>query len=187
MRAALTAIVAMALTAVLAAGCGAGERRDVDVPRRRAYPRMELPAESYREERVGNATVAVNEAASTGADGPGWLTATYPGGMAEIYITYTTIGADPEAEIGNRVERLSMNTGGAATEISEFVNGQGLQCILMKTPAGSPTPVQFIAVAPEGWMLSGSAMVDKLTEAPDSLAPVVEMLERDVQYMLERL
>lgn len=184
-------IGAIVAAAIPVAGCGGSSgQRDVDVPRIRAYYRLTLPAPDYRTDTLGYLPVAVNRAASATSDGSGWLTLAYPGAGAEVYLTLTPLDGDDggDSRILNRVERLSMNTRGASTQMSEFVNDRGLECLLMVTPQKSPTPVQFIAVQPGEWMLSGSAMVGHLAEAPsDSLAPVVKMLERDLRYMLEQL
>ena len=186
-------LLCIVLTAAVSIATGCGGRRggdDVAVPRRPGYYRLNLPDATYRSDTIGAVELQLNAATESTRDGHGWLTVIYPSKTAELYITLTDIsGADGETAVANRIERLSMNTGGARTEIIEMEGRDaGRHLTLMVTPAGSPTPVQFLAIEPGRWMLSGSAMVSDFTQAPvDSLRPVVEMLRRDVTYLLENL
>lgn len=178
------------LCMLILTACGGKKenRQDAPVPRREAYPRLSLPEALYRVDSVGGIPLEVNEKALSTVENERWLTLSYPNQSAVIYITLTTIENNDRDPVTNRLERLSMNTGGAPTTVNEFVNNHGYNCLLMFTPAGSPTPVQFIAVIPGDLMLSGSAMVDGLPTAPaDSLKPVVEMLKRDITHMLDEL
>lgn len=182
-------IAAAILLAVLTTACStAPGGGDVDVPRRRAYFRLQLPEAVYRDVAVGDATVRLNGNAAVEASRPGWVTAVYPHGLAEIYITDTPLQEGSDEAIANRMERLAMNTGGAVTRTDCYINAGGYDCTLLVTPAGSPTPVQFLAIAPGCRMLSGSAVLkDYDAAASDSLAPVVTMLERDVKMLLDSL
>lgn len=162
---------------------------DTPVPRQYAYHRIDVPAAVYRADTIGGIPVELNQSAQSVANTPGWLTAVYDGLNAELYLTLTPLSAETEESlIANRVERLSMNTGGASTEVVESRNAGGWECTLLVTPSGSPTPVQFLAVEPGKWMLSGSAMIEGATSAPaDSIRPVVEMLRRDITHLLMTL
>lgn len=177
------------LTLLSIAGCcSPGESRDVAVPRKEAYPRMTIPDAVYRTDTIAELPVKVNRASQSSRETEGWMTVTYNDPKAEVFMTLTSFNNNMEDAVANRLERLSMNTGGATTEVEEFVNHAGRNCLLMITPAGCPTPVQFIAVAEGEWMLSGSAVVEGIATATgDSLKPVVEMLHRDVSYMLHEL
>ena len=182
-------MIAAAAAASVPGGCSKAPTADIPVPRRHAYPRIEIPAATYRADTIGSLPVELNEATVAATDSPGWLTAGYRSLNTEIYMTLTPLAVDTEQElIANRVERLSMNTGGAATEVVETVNANGWECTLLVTPSGSPTPVQFLAVDPGRLMLSGSAMTEGATSAPaDSIRPVVDMLRRDITHLLMNL
>lgn len=181
--------IAVAAAVGVLTGCKGSPAADLPVPRQYAYPRIQVPEALYRQDTIGSVAVAVNASAVTDSPEAGWLTATYPGLDAEIYFTLTPLTADnAESLIANRVERLSMNTGGAPTEVVETVNPNAWECTLLVTPSGSPTPVQFLAVEPGKWMLSGSAMIAGATSAPkDSIRPTVDMLRRDITHLLNTL
>ena len=181
--------VISAITLLFVTACSEGCGGDVAVPRREAYPRIQLPAPVWRSDTIGTVAVMVNLAAKSQCDSNGWLTVDYPYGLARLYLTLTPFGGiDADQAVANRLERLSMNTGGAVTTVDEFDNRLGRRCMLMVSLSGCPTPVQFIAVAPGEWMLSGSALVEKAASAPgDSLRPVIDMLKRDIIHLLDEL
>lgn len=179
----------LSLIACLAAACGRSPAGDIPVPRQHAYPRLSVPPAVYKADSVGKLPVMLNEAVAISSESPDWLTAEYKGLNTRIFITFTNLDVDNADQlIANRIERLSMNTGGAPTEVTETLTPNGRECTLLVTPSGSPTPVQFIAVSPGQWMLSGSGMIDATPAAPsDSLRPVVDMLRRDILHLLTTL
>lgn len=171
------------------AGCRKGDG-DAPVPRRHAFYRLVLPDSTYCITDFHGYSLSLNTVANTSFNAEkGWLTVSYPDLNTELYVTLTPVASvDEDKAIDNRLERLSMNTGGAYTEITELTNGHGIGCTMLVTPYGSPTPVQFIAVDPGRCLISGSAMVEGIAVAPgDSLSPIVDMLSRDVLHLLEQL
>lgn len=175
------------LTAVTAA-CGSNLNKDIPVPRRTAYHRLDIPAPAYTLRPSGGFTLQLNNSIdSIESSRQGWITARYPDNMATLYITISNLsGTDARETIDNRVERLSLNTGGEPTEVKSFTTLSGLDARLIVTPSGSPTPVQFIATDHKTILMSGSAMVQEATSAAaDSIAPIIEMLERDITHMLK--
>ena len=183
---------ALALAATVSA-CHDGRHRDLPVPRRTAYSRLQLPPDSYHPVTIGGTTLDLNAAADTTGtvdnDGTAWLTAHYPDGMATLYITVNRADRDRlETMIDNRVERLSLNTGGAESQVSSFTTPAGLDARVIVTPRLTPTPVQFIVTDHASLLVSGTAHVRDAATAPaDSLAPVIEMLKRDVTRLTTNL
>ena len=187
-------IIAAALAfAATVSACHDGRHRDLPVPRRTAYGRLQLPPDTYRPVTIGGTALDLNAAADTTGivdnDGTAWLTAHYPDGMATLYITVNRADRDRlETMIDNRVERLSLNTGGAESQVSSFTTPAGLDARVIVTPRLTPTPVQFIVTDHTSLLVSGTAHVRDAATAPaDSLAPVIEMLERDVTRLTTNL
>lgn len=185
--------IAALMLAAIATACQGNGNRDIPVPRRTAYQRMQLPPATYRPVTLGSVTLNLNASAdTTGTAHSGsneWLTAQYPGGLAQLYITVSqATPTNIDEMIDNRVERLSLNTGGAETQVSSFTTPGGMDARIVVTPHDSPTPVQFIATDHATTLVSGSAHVRDAATAPaDSLAPVIEMLTRDITHLVTTL
>lgn len=176
----------MAVMAVLmTAGCS---RRPAPVPRPEAWPRIEAYPPSYTHVIDG---FAVNDSARvTPGDSAGWFTLTYPRyGNARLYLTFTRVEpARLATAIGNRIERMALNSGGGRSELTELTSEGGYECRLMSTPAGTVTPLQFLAFRPDGRIATGALFVEGAsTSAPDSFAPVTDAVSRDLLYALRHL
>ncbi len=170
--------------------CG-GESKPV--PRPRAFHRIEIPAATYDTLTAGNISLLTNSAARVvekPAEGNSqWIDITYPGmGNATVYCSITEVTpATASAVTDNRLERMALNSGGHRSEITEFDTPSGFSCRLMTTPAGTATPVQFLAVG-ESKVVSGVLMVNVSTGfRPDSIAPVVEAVGRDMITLMTNL
>ena len=167
--------------------------REVPIPRPEAYFRLEIPDTAYYPTMLGGEIIMLNQAidsvetVSIGKNS--WLTASYPGGRATIYLTITEIDASNEAEVmENRTERMSLNTGGNQCYIENSRTGKGRTATLLITPTGSPTPVQLMIHAHGDKIITVAANCDEAATArPDSIQPVVEMLMRDLNYMATKL
>ena len=113
---------------VLLNSCDSGGR---PVPRPEGYPRIALYEAVYRNDSIGpvifesNAGTAVTERRQ-GADGTGWLTLAYPRYGATLYLTASPATASTLGGIiDNRLERISLNIGGATTELTELTGKGG--------------------------------------------------------------
>ena len=98
----------------------------------------------------------------------------------------------PEAlarAIDNRIARMALNAGGARSELTELTSEGGYECRVMTTPAGTVTPLQFLAFRPAGGeIVSGALFIDgAATAQPDSFAPIVRAVERDIVHALKHL
>ncbi|MDE6085197.1 MAG: hypothetical protein K2G40_02185 [Muribaculaceae bacterium] len=178
----------------IATGCQSTPApREVPVPRPEAYFRLEIPDTVYYPSLLGGEIIMLNsaidsvETVSIGRNS--WLTASYPGGRATIYLTITEIDASTEAEVmENRTERMSLNTGGNQCFIENSRTGKGRTATLLITPAGSPTPVQLMIHGHGDKIITVAANCEEAATArPDSIQPVVEMLVRDINYMATKL
>lgn len=162
------------------------------VPRRYAYPRLQLPDSIYKSVEGLPIDIEVNAESDvevTKEDNAGlWLTVSYPVPEAEIYYTFTPVSEQSVPEvIDNRLERISLNLGGNEAEMLEFQTPAGLAVRIFK--GGSvTTPVQFIATDYSTVVVSGSAFMEGLSAlSRDSLSPAVEVLTRDIIHSLTTL
>lgn len=180
------------LAVVAALGLACCTETDRAVPRPRAFHRIDVPGERYDTVMAGDFRIVHNSAARMLLKAPQsssqWFDVDYPGMGATVYCSVTPVTeATVGAVIANREERMALNSGGNASELIEFANPRGISCRILLTRAGTATPVQFVAVAPRA-VISGSAAVNVSAGfRPDSIAPVVEALRRDVTVMLENL
>lgn len=172
---------------------GGGDTDGGMAPRPRAFHRIEVPAERYDTINASGVDIVKNAEAvfvdKNGDGSSGWFDIVYPSlGNATMYCSITSIdNSTAESVISNRTERMSLNTGGNRTEISEFVTPAGYECTMLVTPAGTLTPVQFIAAGGER-VISGTLMINASQGfRPDSIAPVTDAVRRDVEIMLNAL
>jgi len=184
MRMILTAVMA----ALLSAACSEGGNKPV--PRRRAYPRVEIPDTVMLQAEGMPLHMPVNAGAVVESPRPGWLDVTYPGLGAQLHITFTGVNSAAElaAVKANRMERLSLNAGERGGDAREYVNDYGFDIYVLRTD-GSATPVQFLATDDSAWVVSGVAYFGTHpgSGAVDSLRPMVDAVERDIVKSLDAL
>lgn len=178
--------------AVFLCSCGGGR----PVPRPEGYPRIALYEAVYRNDSIGpvifesNAGTAVAERRH-GADGTGWLTLAYPRYGAILYLTASPATASTLGGIiDNRLERISLNIGGATTELTELTGKGGWHGRVTLTPSGSATPLQILATSPRGdCVVSGALFLEGAATAtsPDSLAPALEAVRDDLIHAVNAL
>ena len=189
---AILVIAALALTA-----CGNNGGSDIMTPRRRAYPRIAATDSVYAP--VGglplhleaNAAAIAARDTSASASGSTWINICYPmyGPKATIFCTITPITSTAQLNsvVDNRIERISLNSGGNPGEMLTLENPAGYRCRLVVNPAGTVTPVQFLAYNPRH-VVTGAFYLDDINQAaPDSVAPVIAAVRRDVIHLLKTL
>lgn len=176
------------MTAVLA-GCGHG-KKETPVPRPVAYPRVASPSEKYVKLHGMNiSTDAEIVTDSLLEDGSRWITLSYPKYSAMVYISRINTYPDKVgAIIRNRTERMELNTGGNRSELVSF-EAPTYESQILKTPRNCAHPVQLLAVARDGRTVLTA--VAELTDPaavsnPDSIAPVVEVLNADISALLPK-
>ena len=185
------------LTCLLTACGGQGDNGGAPaVPRRHAYPRIELPDSAYRYVNdavtgIGldiNAEAGYQTRSAENSRAP-FIDVTYPGLNAQIYFTITPVDESTVASvIDNRMERISLNLGGADAELIEFDSPAGFENKVIVTRGDISTPVQFIATDGHSAVISGTAFLrDASSATADSIAPVVETMRRDIIHALMTL
>lgn len=167
-----------------------GTNSDTPVPRPAAYHRIAAPAAAYDTIHLPRVAMAVNTNARLTLDRHNaWITIVYPFfGSAKAHLSVTPVdAATMPGVVGNRTERMALNAAGGDSELTTLRSAGGWECTMMLTRAGSPTPVQILAVSPRA-VLSGAFTVDVPSATdPDSIRPIVEYLAADALQLLKSL
>lgn len=138
--------------------------------------------------------MAVNKAAvltriESDRNGSQFIDVSYPGLHSTIYFTFTPVSTATAAEvIDNRMERIGLNLGASEAELLEFDTPDGFENKVFVSRGDISTPVQFIATDGHTTVVSGAAFVIAASAATaDSIAPVVDMLRRDIVHALKTM
>lgn len=187
MRSLIYIALLLALTGV---GCS---RPDSDggtpLPRRYAYPRFE-PYDTVTEvQRLGDLSFHVNAAATVAQPRAGWMDVSFPRYGATLHLSFTRPGgAEALADaIANRRERMMLNLGDATAEALDYRTPAGFVCSELATAEAAVTPVQFLAVGPDGRLLSGAVALADPQAPTDSIAPIIAALKGEVRTLLRTL
>lgn len=193
----LTRIILPLLSAALSgtALSSCGRSGDRPVPKPEGWPRIEMPAAEYTADSYGGVELLFNSRATVESreakEGGWWIDVTYPGiSEAKIYLSLVnTSGAEEMAKaLANRHERMELNTAGASTELTQLTSEGGWECELAVTRSSVTTPVQLLAHDGKGRILSGALYLTlPAGTAPDSIAPVVSAVGRDLTETLKHL
>lgn len=183
-------MLAASLLAALIASCGARQSTEsgdsAPIPLPRAWPRTALYDTIYTpatEDIEINASALVDVSHDCTR-----IDAVYPAYRATLYVTDTRAATVDEADAAeaNRIERMSLNTGGLQSEQTTVNTPAGYKAVVLVTPVGSPTPVQFMARAPRR-VVSGAVVLDRITASADSVAPTLAALRLDLLHLITSL
>lgn len=163
---------------------------DIAVPRRQAYPRVNLYDSAYTAVDSLPLRLEVNSSASVTVskrdDGITWVDVAYPRYNAVIrYTVQEASGEKLEKATANRMERAELNAGGYPTELTELTSLSGINSTIMLTRSASVTPVQIIATDRRRFILSGVAEFRNADIEAD--APAVEAVQRDMIHSAKNL
>lgn len=193
-------VIAVAVVSlILPTGC-AGDNH-VAVPRPKGYPRQPQIGDVYIAPEgapagfVMNSDARLVESSDSTRSGE-WITVEYPMYDATVYYTFspvTPLTADGVLE--NRLERMRLNFAGVPISTRPIkVNGKGGESgsynmwdgQIMTTREKCAFPVQFILRSPD-MIVSGSLFMPSMTVNPDSVAPAVEIITRDIERSVSGL
>lgn len=170
------------------AGCG-GNSSYTPVPLPEAYPRVNVADSVFTSVDIAGLLLDVNSASDTARISGNWLDIRYPdyGGILHISVNDHSGDTGINKAIANRRQRVSLNLGGAPAVTENFMSGSGeFACELIISHDGGVTPVQFIA-SDGRFLLSGTFAMGHPSSNPDSIAPVVKAVSRDVRRMLDKV
>lgn len=178
-------LILFALLATVASSCGGGGG-DVAVPRPEAYYRVTPYPGRYVDAAVGDVVIPVNSscevALDTAANGFIWLDAAYPRYGAVLRFTLSPLsGKELFNAVDNRLTRMSLNSGGNATEIITLSSGSGsVGSTILVSPGATVTPVQILATDSLSFMLSGVLEMSRPDVSREEAAPVVKAVTDDL-------
>lgn len=185
-------IILFAIAAAVSACSGSGDSADgsAPVPRRKAYPRLNLPPREYSPVQGIDWNIEANSAAvaSLGrGDNNDWITLSYPS-LGDVSVMLTVIPAS-ESQIppvlDNRAERINLNLGANPGQVWQVEDSLLSGEIIVSNSI--TTPVQLLVTDNKSVVLTGAAFIPSLTPASrDSLAPVVEYLTDDIIHLVSR-
>lgn len=185
-----TLLLCCIMTAVSCSNSGA------PIPRRHAYPRIDTyPAEYHA---VGNTRPIIlkNNSAIITTDsiseaGAHWLTISYPNYNADLYLTISRCRSQKEFEEiqDNRVTRISLNIGGNSYEQTGIESPEGFSGNIFTVIGESATPLMFMCTDGGKCIVSGIFYLKdgRAAESPDSIAPIVDAVRRDVIHLTANL
>lgn len=174
--------------------CACGDSREKAVPKPQAYHRIAVPDSTYTIHAYDGVELPVNSDAivtdSLRKEGR-WIDITYPQFReAKLFLTLTdTAPATLPALIENRTERIRLNTASATTEVTELTSAGGWHGAMFMTRSSVTTPLHILASSPQGdKLLSGALYFSPGTSTtPDSIAPIVSAVARDLLTALKNL
>ena len=191
-------LVMMVMPVMVVNGCGNHSTDSNPIPRRKAYPRIDLYEPAYTTHVINGVKFSVNAGAqittpdTVTANHGVWFNITYPRYQAVIHCTLTPVTSSSDADriLDNRAERMALNTGGSYTEVTDIIPEQehGFTAQMLVTPAGSVTPIQFLASDGQSHILSGSMAFRTREKADaDSISPIISAITTDVVELLKSL
>lgn len=191
----LLLILALVMVAdVLLSGCKGDN--GVAVPRPKGYPRpprigsVYIAPEGVPSGFVINSDARLVTSADSARSGE-WITVEYPMYGATVYYTFSAVTPSTvDAVMDNRLERLGLNFAGVPVSSRSIVmdndSGGDWDGQIMTTRDKCAFPVQFILRGPE-IVVSGSLFMPSMTVNPDSVAPAVEVIMRDIERSVSGL
>lgn len=176
---------------------GNSARDDVAIPRRVAYPRINVPDSIYRPisgamlhfEVNTSALAALDTTQNKDADTQ-WYNIDYPDYSATLHCTLSRLDKSSlPAAIANRQERMALNIGDLFAEITEFSNPEGFHSIIVQTQGATPLPLQFLSTDSLHLMVYGALYFknESAINNPDSIAPIISAVNRDIIHTLKTL
>lgn len=182
-------ILAVMCSMALITACGQKDGGRA-VPRPDAWPRIHTYPATYHNLPGRVVNFPVNDSTILqSTDKAEWVTVYYPRYHASLHLTFTVANnAEINEVVDNRVERMALNSGGNESVITELTNESGFKAQLMRTPRGSITPLQILAIN-NNIVVSGALELKNQEDLqrPDSLAPVIDAIEADLLYALKNL
>lgn len=170
---------------------------DAPTPRRYAYPRVDTYPQQYAPILSSSGiNIEVNTATRIITDSVAdvdtrWITLSYPKYKSNLYVTVNKCDSKSQLQevIANRVQRISLNTGGKDFEQVDLQNEADFKSQIFTIRGGSTNPVMFISSNQRNYVVSGVLYVldsNAVTEV-DSIAPIIDAVSNDIIYLAKHL
>lgn len=170
---------------------------DAPTPRRYAYPRVDTYPQKYSSiVNSADVNIEVNTAARIVADSVAdadtwWITLSYPKYKANLYITVNKCNSKSQLQdvIANRVQRISLNTGGKDFEQVDLQSEEDFKSKIFTIRGGSMNPVMFISSNQRNCVVSGSLyfLDSNAVSKVDSIAPIIDAVSNDIIHLAKHL
>lgn len=177
-------------------GCKSNQDSDSYAPKPKGYNRIVLPPHSYRvlpdsypfQFEYSRAAIILPDTSVLAE--PGWIYIYYPKLDANIQLTYKPVRRDP-ARLRDFIDDAYKLAGkhqirATAVQQQTIVTQTGKTATLIRLQGDVPTPFQFYTTDSTTHYLRGAIYFPTATKN-DSLAPVIEYLERDALRLLNTL
>jgi hypothetical protein len=167
--------------------------RDNAVPRRTAYPRIELYDSVYRDAAADlPAKIMVNDSTvvdvTSHSPEATWIDVRYPRYGATLRLTLSRLDKEALLEaLANRYQRTMLNAGGMQSNVSELTSLSGISAEVIATPGAMVTPLQIIATDSVGFLLTGALEMPPSENEAEYYTPIIEGVERDLIHMAKTL
>ncbi len=158
----LPTFVVATLFILLTGDCTGRTDSSSAVPRRTAYPRIELYDSVYRPVSLTlPVRIMVNDSTTVDiashGDAATWIDVRYPRYGATLRLTLSRLEGDSLfTAIANRRERIALNAGGLRSTVTELTAPNGLSSEIVATPGAMVTPLQIIATDSTGLLFTGA-------------------------------
>lgn len=180
------------LTVLILFLTGCHRKEETLVPRRTAYPRVELYDTIYKEAISSPVKVWVNSSATTEVsrrnENDTWINVRYPRYRATLSLTLIeATGENLKKALDNRNERISLNLHGVecSTTGTSYKDVTG---IIPVAERPCVTPVQVLATDKSSFLLTGALTFDGDTSRDtEEIAPAVNAVKNDLLYMINHL
>lgn len=175
--------------------CGNDGDASTAVPRRTAYPRIEVYDTVYAAvERLPivfevNAAATVSRGLRDGREDANWINVKYDRYGATLLCTYSPVTPATVADVmDNRIERMSLNAGDMTTDVTTISTLSGVDATVLMTPRAKVTPIQFMATDSATYVLTGALYFDRAAAVDaDSVMPILEAVRGDVIHAISHL
>ena len=170
---------------------------DAPTPRRYAYPRVDTYPQKYSSiVNSADVNIEVNAAVRIVMDSVAdadtrWITLSYPKYKANLYITVNKCNSKSQLQdvIANRVQRISLNTGGKDFEQIDLQSEEDFKSKIFTIRGGSMNPVMFISSNQRNCVVSGSLyfLDSNAVSKVDSIAPIIDAVSNDIIHLAKHL
>lgn len=173
-----------------------GNDQQAYVPRPKGFNRIDLPAQTYQKltekhpytfEYSKSARVVPDTFATAQKD---WIFIYYPQFKANIQLTYKDINNDPK-RLQDYINDSFKLTGkhqvrASSIQAQKLVTANDLTAMIFKIEGDVPSPYQFYTTDSTKHFLRGAIYFSTATKN-DSLAPVVNFIQKDMVHLLNTL
>lgn len=173
-----------------------GNDQQAYVPRPKGFNRIDLPAQTYQKltekhpytfEYSKSARVVPDTFATAQKD---WIFIYYPQFKANIQLTYKDINNDPK-RLQDYINDSFKLTGkhqvrASSIQAQKLVTTNDLTAMIFKIEGDVPSPYQFYTTDSTKHFLRGAIYFSTATKN-DSLAPVVNFIQKDMVHLLNTL